>query len=63
MAYNIKSDKEISNAFDKLKITPERKSSTKANSNNLDNDIKTMILDSIDKLQGEKGMPTYIFNF
>ena len=44
------SDKEISIAFDKLKITPEMESSIKENSNNLDNSMKIMILDSIDKL-------------
>ena len=43
------SDKEISNAFGKLKITPETKSSIKENSDNLDNGIKTMILNSINK--------------
>ena len=48
------SDEEISNAFDKLKITLETESSIKENSNDLDNGIKTMILDSIDKLRGKK---------
>ena len=48
------SDKEISNAFDNLKITLETESSIKENSNDLDNGIKTMILDSIDKLRGKK---------
>ena len=47
------SDKGIINAFDKLKITPETESSSKENSNNLDNGIKTKILDSIDKLRGK----------
>ena len=42
------SDKEINNAFDKLNITPKTEISIKENSDNLDNDIKTMILDSID---------------
>ena len=41
------SEKEISNAFEKLKVTPETESSIKENSDNLDNGIKTMILDSI----------------
>ena len=43
-------DKEVSIAFDKLKITSEAESSIKEKSNDLDNGIKTMILDSIDKL-------------
>ena len=58
-------DKEIKNAFDKLKITPEMKSSIKENSHNLGNGIKTMILDSIDKLCGKKNRPDIdsIFDF
>ena len=57
------SDKEISNAFDKLKITPEKESSIKESSNNLDNGIKTMI--SIDKLRVKKKRPDIdsIFDF
>ena len=55
------SDKEISNAFDNLKITLETESSIKENSNDLDNGIKTMILDSIDKLRGKK--TRYRFRF
>ena len=59
------SDKEIKNAFDKSKVTPETESSIKENSDNLDNGIKTMILDSIDKLRGKKERPHIdsIFNF
>ena len=59
------SDKEISNAFDKLKITPETACSIKVNSNNLENGIKTMILDSIDKLPRKKKRPDIdsIFDF
>ena len=42
------SDKEISNAFfDKLKITYEEERSIKENSHNVNNDIKTVISDSI----------------
>ena len=48
------SDKEIKNGFDKSKTTPETESSIEENSDNLDNGIKTMILDSIDKLRGKK---------
>ena len=51
------SDKEISIAFDKLKKTPKSESSIKENSNNVDNGIKTMILDGIDKLRGKKKRP------
>ena len=59
------SDKKISNAFDKLKITPETESSIKGNSDSLDNGIKTMILGSIDKLRGKKKRPDTdsIFDF
>ena len=59
------SDKEISNAFDKLKIIPETESSSKENSGNLDNGIKTMVLDSIVKLRGKKKRPDIesIFDF
>ena len=59
------SDKEISNAFDKLKITPKRESSIKENSDNVDNGIKSMILGSIDKLRGKKKLPDIdsIFDF
>ena len=56
-------DKEISIAFDKLKITSEAESSIKEKSNNLDNGIKTMILDSIDKLLGIKKHPDIYFIF
>ena len=55
------SDKEISIAFDKLKITPESESSIKENSNNIDNGIKTMILNRIDKLRGKKKCPDIDF--
>ena len=59
------SDKKIRNAFDKLKVTLETESSIKENSDNLDNGIKTMILDSIDKLKGKKKRPDIdsIFDF
>ena len=59
------SDKEISNAFDKLKIISETESSSKENSGNLDNGIKTMVLDSIVKLRGKKKRPDIesIFDF
>ena len=59
------SDKEISIAFDKLKKTPKSESSIKENSNNVDNGIKTMILDRIDKLRGKKKRPDIdsIFDF
>ena len=59
------SGKEISNAFDKLKITPEKESSIKESSNNLGNGIKTMILGSIDKLRVKKKRPDIdsIFDF
>ena len=58
------SDKEISNAFDKLK-RPETERSIKENNGNLDNGIKTMILDSIDKLREKKKRPDIdsIFGF
>ena len=46
--------KEITNVFEKLKIAPETESSIKDNSDNLDYGIKTMILDSIDKLRRKK---------
>ena len=60
-----RSDKKISNGFDKLKMTPEMECSIKVNSDNLDNGIKTMILDSIDKLRGKKKRPDIdsIFDF
>ena len=51
------SDEEISNTFDKSKKTPETERSIKENSNNVDNGIKTMILDGIDKLRGKKKRP------
>ena len=51
------SDKEISNAFEKLKITPEKEILIKENSDNLDYTLKTMILNSINKLQGKKKCP------
>ena len=50
-------EKEIKNAFDKSKITPETERSIKENSDNLDDGIKTMILDSIVKLRGKKKRP------
>ena len=51
------SDKKISYAFDKLKITPGTESSIKENRDNLHNGIKTIILDSIDELRGKKKHP------
>ena len=48
------SGKEINNTFDKLWLTPESESSIKENSDSLDNGIKTIILDSLDKLRGKK---------
>ena len=51
------SEKEIKSAFDKSKITPETEGSIKENSDNLDDGIKTMILDSIVKLRGKKKRP------
>ena len=59
------SDEEISNTFDKSKKTPETERSIKENSNNVDNGIKTMILDRIDKLRGKKKRPDIdsIFDF
>ena len=45
---------EISNAFDKLKTAPETENSIKENSRNIDNGIKTMILD---KFRGKKICP------
>ena len=45
---------EISNAFDKLKTAPKTENSIKENSHNIDNGIKTMILDSMDKFRGKK---------
>ena len=57
------SDKKIRNAFDKLKVTLETESYIKENSDNLDNGIKTMILDSIDRLKGKKKRPRYRFYF
>ena len=56
-------DKEISIAFDKLKIMSEAESSIKEKSNDLDNGIKTMILDSIDKLLVIKKHPDIDFFF
>ena len=56
-------DKEVSIAFDKLKITSEAESSIKEKSNDLDNGIKTMILDSIDKLLVIKKHPDIDFFF
>ena len=55
--------KEISIAFDKLKIMSEAESSIKEKSNDLDNGIKTMILDSIDKLLVIKKHPDIDFFF
>ena len=57
------SNKEISNALEKLKIPPKTESSIKENSDNLDNALKTMILDTIDKLRGKKETPRYRFYF
>ena len=53
---------EISNAFDKLKTAPETENSIKENSRNIDNGIKTMILD---KFRGKKICPDIdaIFDF
>ena len=50
------SDNKISNAFEKLTITPETEGCIKKKKprDNLHNAIKTMILDSIDKLQEKK---------
>ena len=47
------------------KTTPETKSSIKENSGNLDNALKTMIFDSINKLLGKKKRPDInsIFDF
>ena len=44
------SGKEISATFVKLKKTPKLQSFITENSNNVENGIKTMILDRIDKL-------------
>ena len=55
--------KEITNVSEKLKIAPETESSIKDNSDNLDYGIKTMILDSIDKLRRKKETPRYRFHF
>ena len=56
---------EISNAFDKLKTAPETENSIKENSRNIDNGIKTMILDSMDRFRGKKICPDIdaIFDF
>ena len=56
---------EISNAFDKLKTASETENSIKENSRNIDNCIKTMILDSMDKFRGKKICPDIdaIFDF
>ena len=57
--------KKIKNAFDKSKITPETESSIQENIDNLGNGIKTMILDSVGRLQGKKKRPDIdsIFDF
>lgn len=47
------SDKKSCNAFEKLKITPQAEIPIKGNSGNLDHTLKTMILNSIYKLQGK----------
>ena len=59
------SDEEISDAFDKLKITLETESSIEENSDDLDNGMKIMTLDSIDKLRERKKRPDIdsIFDF
>ena len=57
------SNKEISNALEKLNITPKTESSNKENSDDLDNALKTMILNTINKLQGKKETPRYRFYF
>ena len=57
------SNKEISNALEKLNITPKTESSNKENSDDLDNVLKTMILNTINKLQGKKETPRYRFYF
>ena len=51
--------------YDKLKIAPETESSIKENSHSIDNGIKTMILDSMDKFRGKKKRPDIdaIFDF
>ena len=51
------SDKEINNAFKKLKITPETESFITENTDNLDNALKTITLGSIDRFQGKKKCP------
>ena len=59
------SDKEISDAFDKLKITLVTESSIEENSDDLDNGMKIKTLDIIDKLRGRKKRPDIdsIFDF
>ena len=59
------SGKEISATFVKLKKTPKLESFITENSNNVENGIKTMILDRIDKLWGKKRDPDIdsIFDF
>ena len=59
------SDEEISDAFDKLKITLETENSIEENSDDLDNGMKIMTLDSIDKLRERKKRPDIdsIFDF
>ena len=56
---------EISNAFDKLKTAPKTENSIKENSDNIDNSIKTMIMDSMDKFRGKNICPDIdaIFDF
>ena len=51
------SDKEINNAFKKLKITPETEGFITENTDNLDNALKIMTLGSIDRFQGKKKRP------
>ena len=54
------SDKEINNGFKKLKITPETESFITENTDNLDNALKTITLDSIDRFQGKRSAQTKI---
>ena len=51
------SEKEITNAFEKLDISPEMESPIKGNSDDLNNALKTMVLDSINKSRAEKKRP------
>ena len=44
------SEKEITNAFEKLNITSEKENPIKENIDDLNNALKIMILDSVNKL-------------